>query len=137
MDSLNFVPSVVAGLSAIILVATLPTIFLVRRLGLPRWATIVCHVATASLILCCALFIAAMLWGIESNWAPGAKAWMMMAWLLTLPAGAGSAAFLVAGVAARRGRAVKAYFAILGTLCFMMFGMPALIFFLMAMPGRP
>jgi hypothetical protein len=137
MQSLDTLPLAVAGVGALVLAATIPATLLVRRLRLTTLARIASWCAIAAMILCSTMFIVAMIWGIESNWSDAAKACMAFAWILTVPAGAGAALLIGAAGASDGPGAVKFYFVALGIMGILILGLPALIFILMAAPGRP
>ena len=136
MNSPDALPMTIAGMGALVLAATLPAPLLVRRLKLTRLARIASWVGIASMILCAALFILAMMLGIQSDWSDGSKVLMAIAWILSVPAGAGALVLIGAAAAAEAPGGVRFYFVALGIVGILTLGLPALIFLLMIGPGH-
>ena len=136
MRSLDTLPLALAGASALVLAATLPATLLVGRLKLTKLARIASWAGIAAMILCSSMFILAMMLGIQSDWSDRSKVLMAIAWILTVPAGAGALVLIGAAAAGEGPGRVRFYFATLGIVGVLTLGLPALIFLLMIGPGH-
>ena len=128
---------VVGQASALGLVAALPSFPLIPKLGLGRGSTITSYFAAVAIALCFGLLLYAMWAGLRTDWSSSAKAGMFLGAFMTIPAAVGAILFIRAGFAGNASAAVTAYFTILGILCLLLFALPAVVFFVMAMPGKP
>lgn len=129
-------PLALAAAAGLLLAATLPATLLLGRLKLTKSARIVAWAGIVSMILCSAMFILAMFSGIQTNWSDLSKMFMMVAWLLTVPAGAGAVVLIGASTSADGPGGVRFYFVTLGIVGILTLGLPALIFLMLIGPGH-
>lgn len=131
----DMVARIVAGLSAVGLLAIVRAILLVPALKLSGWMKYLCYAAAGFIILCLGLLLLGMVWGLIANWPAPAKSAMMIGWFMAVPAVMGSVVLLVAGIAGSG--PAKGYFIGLGIVGILLLALPALIMAIMAGPGRP
>ncbi|HEX8240286.1 MAG TPA: hypothetical protein VF574_11155 [Allosphingosinicella sp.] len=122
----NIAALAVAALSAVGLAATARAAMLVPGQSLPTWAKAGCYGAAGLMALCFGLLLAGMIWGVAGNWPERAKWLMAVGFFMTIPATAGAAMFLVAGLMA--GGPGKGCFLGLGVAGLLLLGVPALVF---------
>ena len=132
----NPVAWIVAGLSAVGLAGAAYALQLIPKLGLSAFLTATSYAASALIILCCGLFLFAMLWGMQSDWSNPAKTAMMLGAVTAVPACAGLLVFIVAGALGADGFA-RTYLLGLGIAGLMLLAIPALVLIVTALPGKP
>ena len=132
----NPIAWIVAGLSAVGLAGATYALSLIPKLALSGFLTAASYGASALIILCCGLFLFAMLWGMQTDWSNPAKTAMLLGAATAVPACAGLVVFIVAGVAGGNGT-VRSYFLGLGIAGLLLLAIPALLFMIMAGPGKP
>ena len=132
----NPVAWIVAGLSGVGLAAAVYALQLIPRLGLSSFLNVTSYGAAALMILCCGLFLFAMLWGMQTDWSNPAKTAMLLGAVAAIPACAGLLVFIFAGAAGTDGFA-RTYFLGLGVAGLVLLAIPALVLIVMALPGKP
>ena len=132
----NPVAWIVAGMSGVGLAAALYAVQLIPKLGLSSFLTAASYGAAGFIILCCGLFLFAMLWGMQTDWSNPAKTAMMLGAAAAVPACAGLLVFIVAGASGAGGFA-RTYFLGFGIVGLVLLAIPALALIVMAMPGKP
>ena len=133
----NPVAWIVAGLSAVGVAGATYALQLIPKLGLSGFLTATSYGAAALIILCCGLFLFAMLWGMQTDWTNPAKtAMLLLGAVAAVPACVGLVVFIVAGAAGADGIA-RSYFLGLGIAGLLLLAIPALLLIVMALPGKP
>jgi hypothetical protein len=136
MGTANPIAWIVAGLSAVGLAGALYALQLIPRLRLSAFLTDISYGTSALIILCCGLFLFAMLWGMATDWSNPAKAAMLLGAATAVPAFVGLLAFIVAGAVGVDGVA-RSYFLGLGIAGLLLLAIPALVLIVMGLPGKP
>ena len=136
MGTANPIAWIAAGLSAIGLAGAIYALQLIPSLNLSGFLTATSYGAAALIILCCGLFLFAMLWGMQNDWSNPAKTAMMLGALTAIPACAGLLVFIFAGVAGADGFA-RTYLLGLGAVGLLLLAIPALVLIVTALPGKP
>ena len=136
MGTANPIAWIVAGLSAVALAGAVYALQLVPRLHLSAFLTATTYGASALVILCCGLFLFAMLWGMATDWSNPAKAAMLLGAATAVPACVGLLAFIVAGAVGVDGVA-RSYFLGGGIAGLLLLAIPALVLIVMGLPGKP
>ena len=136
MGTANPIAWIVAALSAVGLAGAIYALQLIPRLSLSGFLSATSYGASALIILCCGLFLFAMLWGMQTDWSNPAKTAMMLGAVTAIPACAGLLVFIVAGAAGANGFA-RTFFIGLGVAGLVLLAIPALVLIVMALPGKP
>ena len=137
MEPGNTIARMIAAGGGFALLVVLPTTILIPRLELSRIMTVAAFLSAAAIILCLCLAIFAMLWGLQTDWDDRAKNAIFLAAAVSIPACIGAIVIFVSGILASAGGGARVYVIAVGILGLVLFALPALVFFVMAMPGKP
>ena len=123
-----------AGMAIVGLLLILPIFFRLPQLGLPPFGAKVAYVSAGTITLCCLAVLISMLAGLAGDWSESSKMGMAIAIFLTVPGALAAIGLLYLGLAVPM--SASAYFVFRGVVFGTVFGLPAVLVVILAMPGH-